>query len=219
MASDPISSCQRNGKQWKQWQTLCFGGSKISADGDCSHEIKRCLLLGRKVMTNLDSILKSRYITLPTKVHLVKAMVFPVWMWELNYKESWVPKKCCFWTVVLKKTLESSLDCMEIQTVHPKGNQSSIFFGRTDVEAETPKLWPPDAKNWLVGKDPDAGKDLWQEEKRRTEDEMVGQHHWCVGNESEQASGVGDDREAWHAAVHGVANSWTWLSDWTELII
>ena len=132
-------------KQWKQWQTLLFGGSKITADGDCSHEIKRHLLLGRKVMTNLDSILKSRDITLPTKVYLVKAMIFSsscVWMFELEYKESWAPKNGCFWTVVLEETLESPLDCQEIHSLHPKGNQFWIFIGRTDAEAETPVLWP-----------------------------------------------------------------------------
>ena len=152
-------------------RNFIFLGSKITADGDCSHEIKRCLLLRRKAMTNLDSILKSRDITLLTKVHLVKAMVFPVvmygwghkesdtterlnWteteqvrMWELNYKESWVPKNWCFWTVVLEKTLESPLNSKEIQPVHPKGYQSRIFIGRIDVEAETPILWLPDEKN------------------------------------------------------------------------
>ena len=155
------------GKQWKQWQTLFVGGSKITADGDCSHEIKKHLLLGRKVMTNLDSILKSRNITLPTKAHLVKAMVFPVVMYgcELDYKESWVSKYWSFWTVVLEKALESPLECKEIQPVHPKGDQFWIFIGRTDAEAETPKLWPPEVKSQLTGKDPDAGKDWRQEEK------------------------------------------------------
>ena len=150
-------------------------GSKITAVGDCSHEIKRCLLLGRKVMTNLDSILKSRDITLPTKVCLVKAMVFPIAMYgcdKLDYKESWELKNWCFWTVVLEKTLESPLDCKKIQPVHPK-DQSWVFIGRTDVEAETPVLWPHDAKNWLIGKDPDAGKDWRREEKGTTEDEVV----------------------------------------------
>ena len=113
--------------RWEIVETVAdfiFGCSKITANGDCSLEIKRRLLLGRKVITNLDSILKSRDITLPTKVHLVKAMViFHVWMWELDYKESWVPKNWCFWTVVLQKTLESPLDCKEIQPVHPKGNR------------------------------------------------------------------------------------------------
>ena len=146
-------------------------GSKITADGDCSHEIKRHLLLGRKVMTILDSILKSRDISLPTKVHLVKTIVFPVVMYgceSWTYKESWVSKNWCFWTVVLEKTLGSPLDCKEIQPVYPKGYQSWIFTRRTD--AETPIPWPPDAKNWLIWKDPDAGKD-WRWEKGTTEDE------------------------------------------------
>ena len=112
-------------------------------------------------------------------------------MWELNHKKSWVLKNWCFWTVVLEKTLESPLDCEEIQPVHPKGNQSWIF-GRTDAEAEVPILWPPDAKNWLIGKDPDAGKDWRQEEKGMTEDEMVGWHHRLDRHEFEQAPGVGD---------------------------
>ena len=107
-----------------------------------------------------------------------------VWMWGLDYKESWVLKKWCFWTVVLEKTLESPLNCKEIQPVHPKGNHSWIFTGRTDVEAETPILWPPDAKNWLIGKDPDAGKD-WRQEKGMAENEMVGWHHWLDGQEFE----------------------------------
>ena len=162
-----------------------FGGSKITADGNCSHEIKIYLLLGRKTMTNLDSILKSRDITLSTKVRLVKAMVSSsrVWMWELDYKESWALKNWCFCTVLLEKTLESPLDCKEIQPVHPEGNQSWIFIGRTDAEADTPMLWPPDVKNWLTGKNPDTGKDWRQEEKGMTENEMVGWHHWLNGHE------------------------------------
>ena len=132
-------------------------------------------------MTNLDSILKSWDITLPAEVPLVKAMVFPVvmygWMWELDYKESWAPKNWCFWTVVLEKTLESPLDCKEIQPVHPEGDQSWVFIGRTDAEAETPILWPPHAKSWLIGKDPDARRDWGQDEKGTTEDEMAGWRH------------------------------------------
>ena len=180
MASGPITSGQVDGETMETVTDFMFGASKITVDGDCRHEIKRRLLLGRKVMTNLESILNSRDITLPTKVHLVKAMVFSsshVWMWELDYKESWVPKNWCFWTVVLEKSLESLLDSKEIQPVHPKGNQSWIFIGRTDAEAETPVLWPPDVKNWLIGKDSDAGKDWRQEEKGMTEDDMVGWHH------------------------------------------
>ena len=132
-----------------------FLGSKITADGACSHEIKRRLPLGRKAMTNLDRILKSRDITLPTKVHLVKRYGFSrshVWMWELDHKVSWAPKNWCFWIVVFEKTLESPLDCKEIIPVYPKENQSWIFIGRTDAEAEVPILSPPDAKNWLIGK-------------------------------------------------------------------
>ena len=134
-----------------------FLGSKITADGNCTHEIKRCFLLGRKAMTNLDSTLKSRNIPLPTKVRLVKAMAFPAVTYAC---ESWTVRKVdcrridAFWTVMLGKTLESLLDCKEIQPVPPKGNQSWRFIGRIDAEAETPLLWPPDAKNWLTGKDP-----------------------------------------------------------------
>ena len=108
-----------------------------------------------------------------------------VWVWELDYKESWVLKKQCFWTLLLEKTLDIPLNCKEIQPVHPKGNQSWIFIGRTDAEAETPILWPPDVKNWLGEKDPDAGKDWRWEEKGMTEDEMVGWHHWLDGHELE----------------------------------
>ena len=131
------------------------------ANGDCRHEIKRRLLLGRKDMTNLDSILKQRHYFVNKGPSSQGYGFFSnhVWMWELDYKESWVQKNWCFWTVVLEKTPESPLDCKEIQPVHPKGNQSWIFIGRTDVEAETPILWPPDAKSWLIWKDPDAGKD------------------------------------------------------------
>ena len=146
-----------------------LAGSKITADGDCSHEIKRRLLLERKAMTNLDRILKSRDITLPTKVHLVKAMVFPVvtyGCWELDHKESWVLKSWCFWTVVLEKTLESPLDCKEIKRMHPKINQSWIFIERTDDETEDPVLWPSDSKGQLIRKDPNAGRD-WRRDGRR----------------------------------------------------
>ena len=145
------------------------------------------------VMTNLDSILKSRDITLPTKVHLVKAMVFPVVMYGCEgctIKKSWALMNWCFWAVVLEKTLESPLDSKEIQPVHPK-DQSWVFIGRTDVEAETPILWPPDVKSWLIGKDPDPGKD-WGQEKGTMEDEVVGWHHQLNGHEFEWTPGVGD---------------------------
>ena len=139
-----------------------------------------------------------------------------IWMWELDHKENWALKNWWFWSVVLVKTLESPLDCKEIQPVHPKGKQSWIFIGRTDAEAETPILWPPDAKNWLIGKHPDAGKG-WRWEKGTTEDEMVGWHHRLNGMNLSKLQWLVMDREAWCDAIHGVRKSWTWLSDWTEL--
>ena len=140
-------------------------------------------------------------------------------MWELDHKEGWGQKKGLFLVVVLGKTLESPLDCKEIKPVNPKRRKSWIFIGRTDAEAETPILWPTNAKNWLIGKDRDAGKHWRHEEKGTTEDEMVEWHHWCSGHEFEQSPEVGDEQEAWHAAVHGVIKSRTRLSDWTVLNI
>ena len=188
MASGPITSWEIHGETVETVSDFIFGGSKITADDDCSHEIKRHLLLGRKVMTNLDSIFKKQRHYFANKGPSGQGYGFSsshVWMWELDYKESWVLKNWCFWTVVLEKTFESPLDCKEIQVVCPKGNQSWVFIGRTDVEAETPILWLPDVKSWLIGKDPDAGRDWGQEEKGTTEDEMVGWHHQLDGNEFE----------------------------------
>ena len=130
-------------------------------------------------------------------------------MWELDYKESQVPKNWCFWTVVLEKTLESPLDCKEIKPVNPQGNQSWTFIGRTDAEVETLILWSPDGKNWLIGKDSDAGKDWRWEEKGMTEERWL--DLWASSGE------IVKDREAWCTAVHGVAKSQIWLNDWTEL--
>ena len=197
MASGPITSWKikrmfpiLQGKQWKECQTLFLGGSKITADGDCSHEIKRHFLLGRKVMTNLDSILKSRDITLSTKASQGYGFSSGhVWMWELDHQESWVPKNWCFWIVVLEKMFESPRDSREIKPINPKGNQPWIFIGRTDAKAEAPIFWPPDGKSLLTGKDPDAGKDWGQEEKGAAEDELVGWHHWLSGREFEQTLG------------------------------
>ena len=140
-----------------------------------------------------------------------------VWMWELDYKESWAPKHWCLWTVVLEKTLESPLDCKEVQPVHPKGNQSWIFIGRTDAVAETPIIWPPDVKNWLIWKDPDAGKDWRSEEKGSTEDEIVGWHHRLNGHEFEQAPGDGEGQGSLACCSPWGRKESTRLSDWTEL--
>ena len=159
-------------KQWKQWQTI-FLDSKITAEIDCSHKIKTRLLLGRKTMTNLDSVLKKQRHNFADKGPYSQSYDFSssyVWMWQLDHKEGWVPKNWCFWIVVLGKTLESPLDCKEIKPVNPKGNQPWIFIGRTDAEAEATILWPPDAKNQLTGKDSDAGKA--SEGKRRGQQRM-----------------------------------------------
>ena len=154
--------------------------------------IKRRLLLGRKAMTNQDTILKSRDTTLLTKVHIVKAMIFPVIMCGC---ESWTIKKAEHWRIdafMVQETFGSPLDCKEIKPVNPEGNKPWIFIGRTDAEAETPILWPPDAKSWLIGKDPDAGKDWRWEEKGVMEDDMVGWHLWLNGHEFEQIPGNGE---------------------------
>ena len=170
------------GTKWKQWQTLFSW-------------VPKSLQMVTAAMKLKDACsLESRDITLPTKVHLVKAIGFSnshVWIWELDHKESWALKSWCFWTVVLEKTLESPLDCKEIKPVNPKRNQPWILIGRIEAEAETPILWPPDAKNWLIWKDPDAGKDWRQEEKGMTENKMIGWHHQLDGHEFEQDPGDG----------------------------
>ena len=184
MASGPITSWQIDGKTMETVTDFIFLGSNITADGDCSHEIKIWLLLGIKAMKNLDSVLKSRNITLLTMVHVSKLWFSSshVWMWELNHKEGWMLKNWSFWTVVLEKTLESPLDCKEIQPVHSEADQPWDLFGRNGAKAETPVLWPPHARSWLIGKNSDAGRDWGQEEKGMTEDEMPGWHHRLNGH-------------------------------------
>ena len=157
-----------------------FLGPKITADGNCSHEMKRQVSWKKSYDQPRQHVKKQTHY-FANKGPSDQCCGFSsslAWMWELDYKESWVPKNWCFWTVVLENTLESLLDCKEIKLVYPKGNQSWIFVGRTDPEAETPILWSPDAKNRLIWKDPDAGKDWRQEEKGMTEDEMVGWTRW-----------------------------------------
>ena len=200
------------GKNWQQWHFI-FLGSKITVDGDCSYEIKRCLLFEGKA----DSMSKSRDITLPTSLECQSYGFSSSHMrlWELDHKESWAMKNWCLQIVVLEKTPESPLDSKEIKPVNPKGNQPWIFIGRTDAEGEAPRLWSPDVKSQVIGKDFDDGKDLGQEEKGSIEDEMVGCHHWLNGPESEQTLGGSEGWGAWHDAVHRVTKSRKQLRDWT----
>ena len=187
MASGPVTSWQIDGETVETVADFILGGSKITADGDCSHEIKTLTPRKESYDQPRQHIKKQRHYFV-NKAPYSQGYGFSsshVWIWELDYKDSWAPKNWCFWTVVLEKTLESPLDSKEIQAVHPKGNKSCIFIGRTDAEAEMPILWSPDGKNWLIWKDLDAGKDWRQEEKGTTEDDMVGWHHQLDGHEFE----------------------------------
>ena len=191
MTFSTIASWQIDGETVEAVADFIFSG-KITVDGDSNHEIKRPLLLGKKTKRNLAyySILKSRDITLLNKDLSSQSYGFSnsrVWMWELDHKESWVPKNWCFRIVLLEKTLESPLGCKEVKPVNPKGDQPWIFIGRTD--AEVPILWPPDVKSRLIRKDTDAGKVWGQEEVWLTEDEMVGWHHRPKLHEFEQPPG------------------------------
>ena len=194
MASCPITSWQTERGKLEVVTDFLFLGSKITADGDCSHEIKMLAPWKKSYDQPRQHIKKQRHY-FANKGPSSQGYGFSsshIWMWELDYKESWALKNWCFWNMVLEKNLESPLKCKEIQLVHLKGNQSWIFIGRTDAEAETPILWPPDPKNWLIGKDTDAGKNWRQEEKGTAENEMVGWHHWLNGHEFEKALGVGN---------------------------
>ena len=219
MASGPINSWQIEEEKGEVVTDFLFLGSKITADCDCNHKIRGWLLLGRKAMINLDSVLKSRDITLLTKVHIVKAMVFPVVTygcesWTINkFCRTW--KNGCLRTVVLKRTLQSPLDCKEIKPVNLKGDQPRILIGRTDAEAETPVFWSSDANSWLIGIVSDAGEDWGQEEKRVSEDEMAGWHHQCSGHELGQTSGDGERQGGLMCCSPWVAKSQTQLGDWT----
>ena len=221
VASGPVTSWKIDGETVETVADIILGGSKITADGNCSQEIKRCLLLGRKVMTKLDSILKSRNITFSTSQGY-SFFSSHVWMWELDHKESWVLKNWCFWTVVLEKTLESPLDCMEIQPVHPKGNQSWVFIGRTDVEAETPILWPPHANSWLMEKTFMLGK---IEGRRRRQWQTM---RWLVASPTQWTWVCANSGSWWWTGRLGVLQfmgsqkfryNWATELNWAEVLV
>ena len=205
------------GKQWKQW--LTFWAPKSLQMVIAAMKLKMLTPWQESYDQPRQHVKKQRYY-FANKGPSSQGYGFSsghVWMWELDYKESWGQKDWCFWTVVLKKTLESPLDCKKIQPVHPKGDQSWVFIGRTDVESETPILWLPDAKSWLICKDHDAGKDWWQEEKGKMEVEIVGWHHQLNGHGFGLSLGVGDGQGGLLCCSSWGAKSWTQLSSWTEL--
>ena len=182
------------GKQWKQWQTLFSWAPKSLWTVTTAVKLKGACSWKKSYDQHRQHIKKQRHY-FANKGPSSQSYDFSsshVWMWELEYKESWALKNWCLWTAALEKTLESPLDCKEIQLVHPHGDQSWVFIGKPDAESETPILWPPDVKNWLIGKDPDAGRDWGQEEKGTTEHEMAGWHHWLDGRESQWTPGVGE---------------------------
>ena len=198
MASAPITSWQVDKETMEKVRDFILGSSKITADGDFSHEIKTRTPWKKRYDQPRQHIKKQRHY-FANKCPSSQSYGFSsshVQIWELDYKVSWAPKNWCFWTVVLEKMLESPLDCKEIQPVYLKGNQSWIFIGRTDDAAETPILWPLDAKDWLIREDHDSGKDWGKEEKGTTEDERVGWYHQLSGHEFEQTPGVYDGQRS-----------------------
>ena len=219
MASAPITSWQIDGETLETVTDFIFLDSRITVDDDCSHEIKRTLAPWKKSYDKPRQHIKKQRHHFADKGSFSQSYGFSsshVWMWALDSKESWVLKNWCFWTVVLEKTLESPVDCKEVKLVNPKGNQLWIFIGRmTDAEAAAPVLWPPGMKSRLIRKDPDAGEDWGQEEKRTTEDEMVGWHNQLDGHDFDRALGDGEGQGSLVCAVRAVTKNQTQLSYWT----
>ena len=219
MASGPTTARQREGEMVEVVTDVLFLGSKVTVDGYCSHEIRRCLLLGRKAMTNLESVLKSRDITPWTQVLAAKAMLSPVVTYgcELDCKGSGDPKNWCLRTMVLEKIPESPLDCKDIKPVNLKGNQPWVLIGRTDAEVEIPVFWSSDTNSWFLGESLMLGK---IERRRRRGCQRIRR---LDGITNAMNSGklweMVRDGQAWNAAVHGVSKSWAWLGDWITTII
>ena len=219
MASSPITSWQLDGEVMETMTDFIFLASKIIVNGDWSHEIKKMLASWKKSFDKPTEPIKKLRHYFADKGVSSQSYGFSsshVWMWVLGRKESWVLKNWWFRTVVLEKTFESPLDCKNIKPVYPKGNQSWIFIGRTDAEAETLILWPPYVKNWLIRRDPDSGKDWRQEEKGMTEDETVGWHHQLIKHEFEQAPGVGDEQRSLVCCSPWGCKEWD-MTELTEL--
>ena len=218
MAFSLITSWELDGDTVETVSDFIFGGSKITADGDCTN--LKMLTVWKKSYDQTRQHIKKHRHYFAYRGPSSQGYGFSsnhVWMWELDYKQSWVPKNWCFWTVVLEKTLESPLDCKKIQPMHSEGGQPWDFFGRNDAKAEAPVLWPPHAKSWLIGKDSDAGRDWGQEEKGMVEDEMAGWHRWLDGCELSELRELVMDRETWHAVIHEVAKTGVGHVSATEL--
>ena len=216
MASGPITSWKIDGEKWEEWQTLSSWAPQSLQKVTAAMKYKDACSLEEKLWQPRQHIWKQRYYFFD-KGPFIQSYYFSsshIWMWELDHKESWASNNWCFWTMVLEMTLENPLDCKEIQPVHPKGNLSWIFIGRTSAEAEAPILWPPDVKSWLVRKDPDAWKIEGRRRRWRQRMRWLDILTDSMDMSLSKLREILKDRETWHAAVHVITKSQTWLSNW-----